>query len=549
MDAPLSLQTASIEELLRLPILPELTKGAQLMEAIVAYRKESPFERISDLLQVPGIGPTTYEKLWPFFVLFSEEQELKERFTHWYGNPRYWTQQLQFTALSMTGRGLEPPLSQELLGGPYSFRQRFQLQSTHLSAHLSLDKDPWEKGPAVSQALQYPNTVHLGIHDVLLKKSTVGPRSGSLRRSKGRLRGSSVIQNFGKSRGSSLIQSYENFPNSKQGLRIESLIIGNLRLQTGLGLVIPSSGYSGAQISSGRMHSLTQLRANQGFSEASGLFGVSAHLRWGGAGQTPSQWALLLVNAKLHELGIGYERTKQEVQKATQLGKYPIKGVRAVYSTRPSNLLPWILGIEAYRTQKRTQNEDLTQNQHKNQIQNENQNQNEWSWGLDVQTKHRPWYLAMGLSPTSAVFRVNDEPDWSPVHVQLKSFYKKDQSGILLAEMPSFGSDWGLFSGTKAEQGWEIAAQYHPSPTLNMYSAVGSSKEPKASGYDRFPEQRSYWAVQLHYESLAIPLRMQFDIRRKIQQNTWRANAQIGYEFSPGLRLRARLYWTQANTQ
>ena len=153
-----------------------------------------------------------------------------------------------------------------------------------------------------------------------------------------------------------------------------------------------------------------------------------------------------------------------------------------------------------------------------------------WQWVLAQQVR------CFGLMP-------------SPVYVQLKSFYRKDQSGILQAEMPSFGSDWGLFSGTKAEQGWEIAAQYHQSPTLNMYSAVGSSKEPKASGYDRFPEQRSYWAVQLHYESLAIPLRMQFDIRRKIQQNTWRANAQIGYEFSPGLRLCARLYWTQANTQ
>lgn len=395
----------------------------------------------------------------------------------------------------------------------------------------------------MSQALQYPNTVHLGIHDVLLKKSTVGSSSGSVGMSKGRLRGGSVVQSFGRSRGSSVVQIFENFPNSKQGLRIESLIIGNLRLQTGLALVMLSSGFSGAKITSGRMQSLTRLRANQGFSEASGLFGVSAHLRWCGAGQAPSQWDLLLVNAKLHELGTGYERTKQEVQKATQLGTYPIKGVRAVFSSRPSNLLPWIMGIEAYRIQDRTQNEDQIRTQ------NGNQAQNEWSWGLDVQTKHLPWYLAMGLSPTSAVFRVNAEPDWSPVHIQLKSFYRKDESSMLHAEMPAFGSDWGLFSDTRTEQGWEVAAQYHPSSTMNMYSAIGSSKEPKASGYERFPEQRSYWAVQLHYESNAIPLRMQFDIRRKVQQNTWRANAQIGYEFSPVLRIRARMYWTQANTQ
>ena len=43
------------------------------------------------------------------------------------------------------------------------------------------------------------------------------------------------------------------------------LIIGNLRLQTGLALVILSSGFSGAKITSGRMQSLTWLRANQVF--------------------------------------------------------------------------------------------------------------------------------------------------------------------------------------------------------------------------------------------------------------------------------------------
>ena len=219
---------------------------------------------------------------------------------------------------------------------------------------------------SLSQALQYPNTVHLGIHDVLLKKSTVGSSSGSVGMSKGRLRGGSVVQSFGRSRGSSVVQIFENFPNSKQGLRIESLIIGNLRLQTGLALVMLSSGFSGAKITSGRMQSLTRLRANQGFSEASGLFGVSAHLRWCGAGQAPSQWDLLLVNAKLHELGTGYERTKQEVQ-ATQLGT-PIKGVRAVFSSRLTCCHGlWVLRHTEFRTElkAKTKSELKTEIKHK----------------------------------------------------------------------------------------------------------------------------------------------------------------------------------------
>ena len=52
---------------------------------------------------------------------------------------------------------------------------------------------------------------------------------------------------------------------------------------------------------------------------------------------------------------------------------------------------------------------------------------------------------------------------------------------------------------------------------MNMYSAIGSQKEPKAS-VTNAPEQRSYWAVQLHYESNAIPLRMQIDIHAKFSK-------------------------------
>jgi competence protein ComEA len=53
-----NLNTASAELLETLPGI-----GPKLAQHIIEYRSQHPFERISQLMQVEGIGPTIYERL------------------------------------------------------------------------------------------------------------------------------------------------------------------------------------------------------------------------------------------------------------------------------------------------------------------------------------------------------------------------------------------------------------------------------------------------------------------------------------------------------
>ncbi|MCS7270814.1 MAG: helix-hairpin-helix domain-containing protein, partial [Gemmataceae bacterium] len=63
-EPPIHLNRASSGELQRLPSI-----GPVLAQRIIAARSERPFQRVEDLLRVPGIGPKTLEKLRPFVTL------------------------------------------------------------------------------------------------------------------------------------------------------------------------------------------------------------------------------------------------------------------------------------------------------------------------------------------------------------------------------------------------------------------------------------------------------------------------------------------------
>ncbi|MCS7251527.1 MAG: ComEA family DNA-binding protein [Anaerolineae bacterium] len=61
----LDVNTASVAELERLPGI-----GSRTAQAIVDYRlKHGPFQRLEDLLMVPGIGPATLERIRPLVTV------------------------------------------------------------------------------------------------------------------------------------------------------------------------------------------------------------------------------------------------------------------------------------------------------------------------------------------------------------------------------------------------------------------------------------------------------------------------------------------------
>ncbi|MDQ0507679.1 competence protein ComEA [Peptoniphilus ivorii] len=58
---PVSIQTASKEQLMRLPGIGEKTA-----DKIIEHRNAHPFQQAEDLKEVPGIGEKTYESLKPY---------------------------------------------------------------------------------------------------------------------------------------------------------------------------------------------------------------------------------------------------------------------------------------------------------------------------------------------------------------------------------------------------------------------------------------------------------------------------------------------------
>lgn len=63
-DGVVNIQTASVEELTRLPGI-----GPSKAAAIVAFRERTQFRRIEDLLRVRGIGRATFRRLRPMLTV------------------------------------------------------------------------------------------------------------------------------------------------------------------------------------------------------------------------------------------------------------------------------------------------------------------------------------------------------------------------------------------------------------------------------------------------------------------------------------------------
>lgn len=492
---PLAVNSATLPELLQLPVIEQIRGGEELMEALVVFRRQQPIQDLYDLLDVPGIGPATYEKLWPFFSL---EQGMA-RLRYWYLRPAFWTQDIGLRFLSSYSQVYNPPTYQvnspatnpatiqSLLGPRYAQKNRIQLQSAHISAHLAIDKDAGEQAPKLNSA---PNTAHLALHQLPLSP--------------------------------------------KKELMLQTLILGNLSMNTGLGMVIPSSAFNQTRIRTTGLQSLTRLRPRQGFSEESGLSGLATQLQWQ---RSANQVQLLLLDAQLHELGTGYARTPREVERSAALAHYPIRGVRLEWATFARTPLPIVAGIEAYQTYAAPRSLD---------------------WGLDLHSKWRDLYVSSALlfgshRSGSMLFSLRYTPRQQsnrqhPLRLRLRSYALTENKSLLHREYPSFGSAWGLFAATRAQKGWDVSVQYELSPGVHAFASLATSQEPLPSGYDRYPEQRTELRLGLDYEFPQLPLTLKSSWQYKPQQKKSRGSLQAEFQASEQLRFRSRLLVASATT-
>ena len=160
LSHPLDLNLATLDGLLQIPNLTH-----RLAQNIITYRSEHGlFDSVENVLDVPGIGPVTLERIRPYITVTGEEDRGLSHFL----NRGAWTQNSRFEGYSRFRRVLqeqEGTLRPDSLGGyhgaPFSYYQRLHYRSRHLSMNLTQDKDPGE--PFTFPAGFDFNTWHLAI--------------------------------------------------------------------------------------------------------------------------------------------------------------------------------------------------------------------------------------------------------------------------------------------------------------------------------------------------------------------------------------------------
>jgi len=244
-----------------------------------------------------------------------------------------------------------------------------------------------------------------------------------------------------------------------------------------------------------------------------------------------------LLDARLHELGTGYTRTPREVEQSDALARYPIRGFRLEWATFARTPLPFVAGIEAYQSYAVPRSHD---------------------WGLDLHSEWRDLHFSSALllgshRSSSMLFSLRYTPrkksaDQQPLHLRLRSYTLTENQSLLHKEYPSFGSAWGLFSATRAQKGWDLSVQYELSSRVHAFASLATSQEPLASGFDRYPEQRTELRFGLEYQLPQLPLTLQSSWQYKPQQKKSRGNLQAEFQASEQLRIRSRLLVASATT-
>src|SRR6056297_4247438 len=136
---PLNINRASIDELLQVPGM-----NFRLAQNIVEYRnREAPFEEISELINVSGIGQATLEQIRPYLTVSRGLDRGKDL----YLNPRYWTRNSRIEGFSRYQQVIEeqrgyrrPDTTGGFVGSPVKYYQMFRYSSNHFSMNVTQDK-------------------------------------------------------------------------------------------------------------------------------------------------------------------------------------------------------------------------------------------------------------------------------------------------------------------------------------------------------------------------------------------------------------------------
>ncbi|REL24614.1 hypothetical protein DYD21_17260 [Rhodohalobacter sp. SW132] len=159
---PLNINRAGADRLAEIPGL-----SFRQADAIVQYRSDvRPFEQLSDLLLVDGIGEVSFQQIRPFLTTGSSSERGRDLLL----NRRYWTSNSRTEALSRVQTVLEeregytrPDSLGGYTGSPVKFNHRYRYRSRRISLNLSQDKDP---GEPVSGLTGFDYTSwHASIHD------------------------------------------------------------------------------------------------------------------------------------------------------------------------------------------------------------------------------------------------------------------------------------------------------------------------------------------------------------------------------------------------
>ena len=139
---PININSATINDLLQVPGF-----NLKIARSLISYRKENPFVKKEDVINVPGIGRATYSRMSPYIIVGG----ISSRFRDLYTNPDYWLDGNSVEYITRYQQELNDQRGYEIpdsaggyLGSQGKYYQRLRMSGKHLSVNLTQEKDAGE---------------------------------------------------------------------------------------------------------------------------------------------------------------------------------------------------------------------------------------------------------------------------------------------------------------------------------------------------------------------------------------------------------------------